>query len=116
MCRDGHVQIGHSDSENEMCPLCVALARAEAAETERDTAKSESDLACEWVKQKNEQLQAATTLLSTMAGALEKLGVWGTDCMRKGQDQYADDTLPVYPAEITAALAAFKAWEGKDDE
>lgn len=32
MCRDGHVQIGHSDSENEMCPLCVALAQVRAAE------------------------------------------------------------------------------------
>lgn len=25
MCRDGHVQIGHSDSESEICPLCGAL-------------------------------------------------------------------------------------------
>lgn len=24
MCPDGHVQIGHSDSENERCPLCRA--------------------------------------------------------------------------------------------
>ena len=22
MCRDGHVEIGHRDSEDEMCPLC----------------------------------------------------------------------------------------------
>ncbi len=27
MCRDGHVKIGHSDSEHEMCPLCMALAK-----------------------------------------------------------------------------------------
>lgn len=24
-CRDGHVQIGHNDSEHEQCPLCRAL-------------------------------------------------------------------------------------------
>ena len=29
MCRDVHVQIGHSDSEHEMCPLCRANAKAE---------------------------------------------------------------------------------------
>jgi hypothetical protein len=26
MCRDEHPQIGHSDSEHEMCPLCRAIA------------------------------------------------------------------------------------------
>jgi hypothetical protein len=26
MCRDDHVQIGHNDSEHEMCPLCRAHA------------------------------------------------------------------------------------------
>lgn len=26
MCRDGHQEIGHRDSEHEMCPLCRALA------------------------------------------------------------------------------------------
>lgn len=26
MCRDGHVEIGHSDSDNG-CPLCAALRR-----------------------------------------------------------------------------------------
>lgn len=26
MCRDGHVQIGHNDSEHEQCPLCRAMA------------------------------------------------------------------------------------------
>jgi len=26
MCRDGHVEIGHSDSEHEMCPMCRVLA------------------------------------------------------------------------------------------
>lgn len=25
MCRDDHIQIGHSDSEHEMCPLCRTL-------------------------------------------------------------------------------------------
>ncbi len=24
MCRDGHQQIGHNDSEHERCPLCRA--------------------------------------------------------------------------------------------
>lgn len=24
MCRDGHTEIGHSDSEHERCPLCRA--------------------------------------------------------------------------------------------
>lgn len=27
MCRDEHVEIGHSDSEHEMCPLCLALSQ-----------------------------------------------------------------------------------------
>jgi len=26
MCRDGHIQIGHADSEHEQCPLCRAMA------------------------------------------------------------------------------------------
>ncbi len=26
MCRDGHAQIGHSDSSHEQCPLCRAMA------------------------------------------------------------------------------------------
>lgn len=26
MCRDGHVQIAHSESEHEQCPLCRAMA------------------------------------------------------------------------------------------
>lgn len=26
MCRDGHVQIGHEDSEHEQCPLCRTMA------------------------------------------------------------------------------------------
>lgn len=30
MCRDGHQQIGHSDSENEMCPLCREIAKNRA--------------------------------------------------------------------------------------
>lgn len=29
MCRDGHPQIGHNDSEHEMCPLCREVARSE---------------------------------------------------------------------------------------
>jgi len=28
MCRDGHVEIWHSDSSSELCPLCRAEARA----------------------------------------------------------------------------------------
>lgn len=31
MCRDGHVMIGHNDSEHEQCPLCRA----------RDTVRAE---------------------------------------------------------------------------
>lgn len=30
MCRDGHQQIGHSDSEHEMCPLCREIAKNRA--------------------------------------------------------------------------------------
>jgi hypothetical protein len=22
MCRDGHIEIGHADSEHELCPMC----------------------------------------------------------------------------------------------
>lgn len=29
MCRDGHQQIGHNDSEHEQCPLCRAIAVAD---------------------------------------------------------------------------------------
>jgi hypothetical protein len=36
MCRDGHAEIGHSDSESEMCPLCVS--NAKLAEAEREIA------------------------------------------------------------------------------
>ena len=25
ICRDDHIQIGHNDSSDEMCPLCRAL-------------------------------------------------------------------------------------------
>ena len=32
MCRDEHVEIGHADSEHEMCPLCRALSRLAEAE------------------------------------------------------------------------------------
>lgn len=31
MCRDGHEEIGHHDSEHEECPLCRALAERDAA-------------------------------------------------------------------------------------
>lgn len=30
MCRDGHQQIGHRDSEHEMCPLCREIAKNRA--------------------------------------------------------------------------------------
>jgi len=29
MCRDGHTEIGHRDSEHEQCPLCRAYAQVE---------------------------------------------------------------------------------------
>jgi len=32
MCRDDHVEIGHADSESEMCPLCVANAKLAEAD------------------------------------------------------------------------------------
>jgi hypothetical protein len=40
MCRDGHPEIGHADSEHEQCPLCrtlaeLALALATFTEDER---------------------------------------------------------------------------------
>ena len=25
MCRDGHIEIGHADSEHERCPLCRVI-------------------------------------------------------------------------------------------
>ena len=25
MCRDGHLQIGHNDSTDELCPMCHAV-------------------------------------------------------------------------------------------
>lgn len=31
MCRMDHVQIGHSDSEHEQCPLCRVIGALEAA-------------------------------------------------------------------------------------
>jgi hypothetical protein len=48
MCRDGHVQIGHNDSEHELCPLCrcrsalAAISEAVALAEER-TAKDGFD-------------------------------------------------------------------------
>lgn len=37
MCRDDHIQIGHKDSEHEMCPLCrtIAFLRILLGEDER---------------------------------------------------------------------------------
>lgn len=32
MCRNEHQEIGHADSEHEMCPLCRANAATEAAQ------------------------------------------------------------------------------------
>jgi hypothetical protein len=30
MCRCGHVEIGHADSECELCPLCAVIAQRDA--------------------------------------------------------------------------------------
>lgn len=41
MCRDEHVEIGHSDSESEMCPMCTVLAAlAESARREAELRSS----------------------------------------------------------------------------
>lgn len=39
MCRDGHVEIGHGDSEHELCPLCQLLAEVARLQQERDAAQ-----------------------------------------------------------------------------
>jgi hypothetical protein len=39
MCRDEHEQIGHGNSENEMCPLCIALADLAKMKAVCDAAK-----------------------------------------------------------------------------
>ena len=39
MCRDGHQQIGHNDSEHEMCPLCRALALCKIEQRAKKPAK-----------------------------------------------------------------------------
>lgn len=31
MCRDGHIQIGHKDSEHEQCPVCRLISVLESA-------------------------------------------------------------------------------------
>jgi hypothetical protein len=31
MCRDDHIEIGHSDSEHEQCPLCRLIGALEVA-------------------------------------------------------------------------------------
>jgi hypothetical protein len=31
MCRDGHIQIGHQDSEHEQCPVCRLVSALESA-------------------------------------------------------------------------------------
>ena len=36
MCRDEHQEIGHADSESEMCPVCTAIAERDAAREEAD--------------------------------------------------------------------------------
>jgi hypothetical protein len=43
MCRDEHLQIGHSDSEHEMCPLCRAIAELAAARDEATKLRTERD-------------------------------------------------------------------------
>lgn len=35
MCRDEHIEIGHSDSESELCPMCVVLAESKRREMEK---------------------------------------------------------------------------------
>ena len=39
MCADDHPRIGHSDSESEMCPLCVAQAELERLRAELSAIK-----------------------------------------------------------------------------
>lgn len=48
MCQDEHIQIGHADSEHEMCPLCREIAKSEvlrdeltASEADRDSAEED---------------------------------------------------------------------------
>lgn len=46
MCRDGHVQIGHNDSEHEQCPLCraqAALVRSADFSDGRDLSGKEAE-------------------------------------------------------------------------
>lgn len=44
MCRDGHVEIGHADSEHEMCPLCLANSRIAFLQAHNDATVDDSEL------------------------------------------------------------------------
>jgi hypothetical protein len=37
-CADGHIEIGHADSENELCPLCAVIAQRDALAAELEEA------------------------------------------------------------------------------
>lgn len=74
MCRDGHPTIGHNDSgEDEMCPLCRALADVRAAH-ERGyaagwtKADAEADGLRAEVKRLTAETQARTTIDATASG------------------------------------------------
>lgn len=60
MCRDEHEEIGHSNSENERCPLCVALdENATLRATVNQLKKDYADL---WNKQEDIGLAMASLL------------------------------------------------------
>lgn len=41
MCRDGHIEIGHKDSQYEQCPMCRALYAIELALNADETSPSQ---------------------------------------------------------------------------
>lgn len=42
MCRDGHLEIGHADSENELCPLCAVIDQRDTLAASLDASRIET--------------------------------------------------------------------------
>jgi len=69
MCRDGHTEIRHSDSEHEMCPLCRALGELDNA---RERIAEAETLTTSW-REKAEHLQRHYNLLESQRESMRKL-------------------------------------------
>ena len=70
MCRDGHVQIGHNDSEHEMCPLCRALADRDHWREARRAAMEAGEILRQRAEDAEQRLMVAATAVIPAANLL----------------------------------------------